>query len=175
MLRTTVTVSSESAYDAVSTRSESLYSPPTSSYSSYSSTFPSDLDMEFQRIRVGDVSDYSAQQGITTVDPNSFGPLPPTPPRSPPVHNAKPYDKPYQTRTSYSDYTPARRSSISSDYYAFGYNQAIAQSTVSPSHISAQLPVVSSLSQVGQRDADPRRKYKCTTCPRGKLLPTARP
>ncbi|TFK76801.1 hypothetical protein BDN72DRAFT_753990 [Pluteus cervinus] len=161
----TITVSSESLYDSLSSHSDSLYTSPHSSYDSNYS-FPLDLEMDFQRIRVDAVADFGTPQ-LGTMDPNSFGPLPPTPPRSPPVpvtHGAKPYEKSYPARTSYSDYTPGRRNSVSSDYY-FAYNSPLAQATVSPSHISAHLPLVPTIPAVGQ-SADPRRKYKCTTCPR---------
>lgn len=162
------TVASESAYDSVSSRSESFYNYPRSSYhptSNYS--FPVDLEMDFQRIAVGDYN--GSQNIIDSTDPSSFGALPPTPPRSPHhTHpNGKLFEKTFETRGSFSDYGPARRSS-SSDYY---YNHGHPGRTVSPGHVSGhQLPIVPSISLVHPTDdykGDPRKKYKCNVCPRG--------
>lgn len=173
----TITASSESAYD--SSRSESFYNYPNSPYAQTNYSFPLDLEMDFQRIRVdhSNVSDYGAsapQQ--TTVDPNSFGALPPTPPRSPPVAS------PYEHRSSFSDYGGARpnRMNVSppTDYYAQLNYGTGTQTTVSPSHVTSQLPIIPSVpssvpharSLRGIDDEskdDPRKKYKCTACPRG--------
>lgn len=163
----TITVSSESAYDSLSSRSESFYNYPNSPYASTNYSFPLDLEMNFNRIRVD--SDYATQ---ATVDPNSFGALPPTPPRSPPM--ASPFDQ----RSSFSDYGGSRpgrlNTSAASDYYAhLGYGTG-AQTTVSPSHMTSQLPIVSPVSHTrslrGVDDdskEDARKKYKCNSCPRG--------
>jgi hypothetical protein len=175
----TITVSSESAYDSLSSHSESFYNYPQSPYpSNYS--FPLDLEMDFQRIRVDSVADYTISQNLNaleaTVDPTSFGALPPTPPRSPPTHPpSKPYEKAYESRTSFSDYGPPTRNSVSPEYYSqLNYNAAaMAQSTVSPSHISTQLPVVPSIPHSDDNyKGDSRKKYKCTACPRGKYFPS---
>ncbi|KAK0233327.1 hypothetical protein EDD18DRAFT_1121539 [Armillaria luteobubalina] len=130
----------ESSYD-------SAYEYPASNYS-----FPLDLEMDFQRIRVDALSDYSP----ANVDPNSFGSLPPTPPLSPPSAAAKQY----VARTSYSDYGPPSRSA--------GYYYSMGQATVSPSHISTQLPVVPNVPpiRVDDHKQDPRKKYQCPSCPR---------
>lgn len=178
-----ITVSSESTYDAVSLLSEPFCSPHHSSYSAVEPSAPLDLDldldldleMDLQRsMRLDDYSQQSILGAMAPVDPSAYGAMPPTPPRSPPVaHGGKPYDKHYSGRTAFSDYTPARRTSVSSpDYYSpFGYPPSLAQATISPTHISTQLPLVPSHSTVSQqRDTDPRRKYKCTTCPRGMLF-----
>jgi hypothetical protein len=168
----TITVSSESAYDSLSSRSESFYNYPQSPFDSSNYSFPLDLEMDFQRIRVDGVSDYGGVNSqnssalVATVDPNSFGTLPPTPPHSPPLATAKAFD-----RTSFSDYTPSRiNNSTASDYYGhLSYNSdALAHSTVSPSHVSHQLPMVPSLVSGRPNDdrADARKKYKCTACPR---------
>ena len=176
----TITVSSES-YESLSSHSDSLYDQL--SYYSPSNIAPTqllDLDMEFSRVRVG--SEYStAQSNISllneTNDPTSFGTLPPTPPRSPqtdlPIDSdsSKVFEKPYITRTSYSDYCPPRRSSTSSsDYYPhLAYTSSLGHTSISPLHISAQLqtiaPVTSQTAE--EQKGDPRKKYRCTACPRG--------
>ncbi|RDB29403.1 hypothetical protein Hypma_015208 [Hypsizygus marmoreus] len=153
--------SESSAQDSLSYYSESFSSPP----SNYSFCID---DMDFQQIRVDDYS--SAQSNLSVMDtagdPTSFGALPPTPPRSPaaPLPNV---GKTFGSRTSFSDYSPPKRRSISSDYYSqSGYNMAIA-STVSPSHISNTLSVIASTPRgVDEYKGDPRKKYKCTACPR---------
>ena len=170
----TFTVSSES-YDSRSSHSESIYNEPftAGSNSDDDQLFDfADLDMDFQRVRVGG-SDYSAVQPSInmlddTTDPTSFGTLPPTPPRSPPTQmNAT---KAYIARTSYSDYGAHRRSSTtSSDYYGQLYSPS--HPTVSPLHISTQLPTAASLQQpVEDSKGDPRKRYQCNACPRGSCL-----
>jgi len=173
----TITVSSES-FESLSSHSDSLYEQL--SYYSPSNITPNhllDLDMEFSRVRVG--SEYStAQSNISlldeTNDPTSFGTLPPTPPRSPtlPVDSdsSTGFEKPYIPRTSYSDYCPPKRNSTSSsDYYShLGYTPSLGHSSVSPLHLSAQLPTVTSATpQPVEESKDPRKKYRCTACPRG--------
>lgn len=159
-----ITFSSESS----SQDTFSCYSEPTSTYS-----FPLDVDMDFQRIHV---DDFPGPQSSLPVldDPRSFGTLPPTPPRSPQIQlttTAKSFEKPYVSRTSFSDYSPpTKRNSISSDYYNhLSYNTGlVAQSTISPSHISTSSPVIPSTTRVVEElKGDPRKKYKCPVCPRG--------
>ncbi|KAF8807263.1 hypothetical protein BYT27DRAFT_7097950 [Phlegmacium glaucopus] len=173
----TITVSSES-FESLSSHSDSFYEQL--SYYSPSNISPKhllDLDMEFSRVRVG--SEYSiAQSNISlldeTNDPTCFGTLPPTPPRSPTVpidsDSSKVFEKPYIPRSSYSDFCPPRRNSTSSsDYYShLGFTPSLAHSSVSPLHISAQLPTVTSVTPqpVEESKGDPRKKYRCTACPR---------
>ncbi|KAF9015017.1 hypothetical protein BDQ17DRAFT_1385834 [Cyathus striatus] len=171
----TITVSSESAYDSLSTRSESYYNHPTSPHPSSNYSFPLDLEMDFQRVRVE--SEYSATHPSAlslmddSIDPTSFGPLPPTPPRSPhvPMTSHKPYEKSFP-RSSYSDYGPPRRSSMSQqDYYQIGFSAPAMGPTVSPLHVSPQLSTVpvQQQAQIGEEyKGDPRKKYKCPSCPR---------
>ncbi|KAG6910574.1 hypothetical protein DXG01_009525 [Tephrocybe rancida] len=140
-----ITQSSESsAHDTLSFYSEPFHSPQTD----YS------FSMDFNRICVDDFTT-SDEFGQTT-DPTSFGPLPPTPPRSPP---AKPYDKPFVTRRSISEYDPSKRNaSISSDFYTqLGFAPP---PTISPSRISSSAIIPA------QEKGDPRKKYKCQNCPR---------
>jgi len=164
----TITVSSES-YDSVSSHSDSFYNEKLSPFSSSANTDDQvfdfgDLDMDFQRVRVG--SDYGAVQPSINMMDGDFGGLPPTPPRSPPTQMTG--SKVYSHRTSYSDYGPPRRASASSsDYYGrMGYNPS--HSTVSPLHISTQLPAVPSVASqsIDDSKSDPRKKYKCSACPR---------
>lgn len=175
----TITVSSESAYETLSTRSESFYNFSDSSYPATDCSFPLDLEMDFQRARIGGsgCSDYggSAVQGNNnlpvTVDPSTFGSLPLSP-RSAPLPAAETAFK----RTSYSDYggatrIPAVPKSTTADFYGLGF---IGADTVSPSNM-AQLsttasPVPQARSIRGVEDQskeDPRKKYQCPTCPRG--------
>lgn len=167
----TITVSSESTYDSLSTHSESFYNYPHSPYAQTNYSFPIDLEMDFQRIRVAAGSDYgvSAPQQ-TTVDPNSFGALPATPPRSPPT--SSPYE---HQRSSFSDYGGVRSARVhpANDYYnplAYGSS---AHSSVSPSHVHSQSPgshppAPRSLRGVEDDRDDGRKKYRCSACPRGK-------
>ncbi|EGO02732.1 hypothetical protein SERLA73DRAFT_176077 [Serpula lacrymans var. lacrymans S7.3] len=178
----TITVSSESAYDSLSSHSESFYNYPSSPYSSTNYSFPLDLEMDFQRIRVeGGVSDYggvsvtpptSGARPIT-VDPNSFSALPPTPSPQPPL--SVPAAESAFDQSTFSDFaeTNARvNSSASPDYYAqLGYNVGVSnQTTISPSNVS-QFPVAS-VPQTRTRPVeddikdDPRKRYKCVSCPR---------
>ncbi|THV06067.1 hypothetical protein K435DRAFT_773547 [Dendrothele bispora CBS 962.96] len=173
----TITVSSESAsaYDSYSAHSESLYNYPQSPYAASNYSFPLELEMDFQRIRVDPVADYannhaSQVNSLDAVDPSAFGSLPPTPPRSPPNH-AQAGAKVYTGRSSFSDYGPPSRNSISHDYYSqvnYGATHLNAP-TVSPVHVNSQLPVVPSIPLVASPEefkGDPRKKYKCTICPR---------
>lgn len=171
----------DSAYESSSTRSESAYNPPSpnsgSTYSYSGSTYSSAYELDAMALDFQHgvcVDDYTTQPTINvndSVDPISFGPLPPTPPRSPPapVSAAKPYP-----RTSYSDYGPARRSSMTTDLYPqITFNSPMGgHSTVSPISISAQLPAQQPILRPmmdGQK-VDPRKKYRCSHCPRGNLL-----
>ncbi|KAH0590345.1 hypothetical protein H2248_000502 [Termitomyces sp. 'cryptogamus'] len=135
-----VTQSSESsAHDNLS-----FYSEP---HTAYSDAFS--YDMDFSRICVHDYPTMPPD------DPNSFGPLPPTPPHSP---------KAFLTRSSFSDYAPpSKHTDISPDFFSqLGFaTPTIAQPTVSPSNIST-VQVIS----VAQEKGDPRKKYKCQNCPR---------
>lgn len=171
----------DSAYESSSTRSESAYNPPSpnpgSTYSYAGSTYSSAYELEamaldFQGVCVDDYTTQSSINSHDSVDPMSFGPLPPTPPRSPPapMSAAKPY-----ARASYSDYGPPRRSSMTADIYPqITFNPAPigGHSTVSPINISTQLPqvqpsMIQARSIIDQQKADPRKKYKCSHCPRG--------
>ena len=173
----TITVSSESAYETLSSHSESFYNFSDSSYQPANCSFPLDLEMDFQRVRVSNsgCSDYSTSAAMqsnnslpVTVDPSAFGALPVSPRSSPADHSFK--------RTSYSDYggasrIPAVPKSSSADYYGLGYLGT--DHGVSPNTMS-QLPIPSTVPQAravrgldDQSKEDPRKKYQCPTCPRG--------
>jgi len=157
-----ITLSSESsAHDNLSFYSEPFHSPQTN----YSFSLE---EMDFQRIRVDDFSSSQSPLSVldSTSDPTSFGPLPPTPPRSPP---AKAFEKPYIPRSSFSDYGPSKRNSVSSDFYSqLGFTPGLAQSTISPSHISPSpsVPSTPRMNDEHTNKGDPRKKYKCSACPR---------
>lgn len=162
-------ISSESA-----SQYSSIYNYARTSYSSNNnySPFPLGLEMELQRFKFDPVADYTGVQstdvgGDPSVDPNSFGALPPTPPRSPATRTLN-NPKGYPVRSSFSDYGPSTRSP---EYYSpVNYTSPMGQPTVSPSHVTTQLPVVPSISLLHPADdykGDPRKKYKCHVCPRG--------
>ncbi|KAI6153347.1 hypothetical protein BKA82DRAFT_665352 [Pisolithus tinctorius] len=175
----TITASSESAYETLSSRSESFYNFSDSSYPTTNCPFPLDIEMDFQRIRVTNsgCSEYGTSAAVqanpnnmpVTVDPSAFGALPISPrssPTAPVDHSVK--------RASYSDYGGASRiaavpRSSTADFYlsCMGTDPAVSQSGMS------QLAVTPCLSQSRavrsseehSRD-DPRKKYQCPTCPR---------
>ena len=139
-----ITRSSESsAQDTLSYYSEPFHSP----LSNYS------FDMDFHKIHVDDSLSLLE-------DHTSFGALPPTPPRSPPT-----LSKAMVPRTSYSDYSPHTRDSVF--FNPLGYSPTT-QSTIAPSYIST--PVPSTPLAHDESLADPRKKYKCPSCPRGKYI-----
>lgn len=171
----TITVSSES-YDSLSSHSESFYNEQIDTQFANIPLDPNqlfDLDlngMDFSRVHVG--SEYSAVLLDETSDPASFGALPPTPPRSPPVpmHSAKANFAP----RAYSDYTPAapRRSSTASSEYYTHPSYAHAHSSISPMHQSPTMPTVASVAPqpFDEFKGDPRKKYRCDRCPRGESI-----
>lgn len=172
----TITASSESAYETLSSRSESFYNFSDSSYSTTNCSFPLDLEMDFQRVRVAN-SDYgtsAAVQGNTnnipvTVDPSAFGALPLSPrssPTAPVDHSIK--------RASYSDYgsashIPAVPRSATADFYlsCMGADPTVSQSGMSSLPVtSCVLPSRAVRGLEEQSKDDPRKKYQCPTCPR---------
>ncbi len=168
----TITVSSDS-YDTLSSHSESFYNEPVTSKLNDSDNCLFDfneLGMDFQRVGVG--SDYASMNIMDdATDPTSFGTLPPTPPTSPPtaMNIPKAFEKPYTHRNSYSDCGAPRRRSMttSSDYYpSILYTSSHGHPTVSPCHISNPLPTITPIPPL-EEARDPRKKYKCTACPRG--------
>ncbi|TFK23093.1 hypothetical protein FA15DRAFT_489215 [Coprinopsis marcescibilis] len=161
---TTSAFSESSGSEDIFSDVSSFYGPPTSAPENID--IFSQIGMGFQRVAVG--SDYGAPQSklLHEDDPTSFGRLPPTPPRSPAMQD-KSLSKQFHMRSSYSDYGPPRRSSTSSDYFSH-LDFTLGQGTVSPLHISTQLPRVSTPTMPVEDDGknDPRKKYKCANCPR---------
>lgn len=171
----------DSAYESSSNHSESAYNPPSpnsgSIYSYAGSTYSSTYELEAMALdfQAACVEDYTMQSTISvndSVDPTSFGPLPPTPLRSSPAISAM---KPY-ARTDYSDYASSRRSSITSELYPqipFNPGPMGGHSTVSPISISSHLPhqlqqpMMQARTLLDDHKADPKKKYKCSHCPRG--------
>jgi hypothetical protein len=150
----TFTVSSESAYESLSSQSESLYRSSYSQASYAASDFSFPLDMDFDRIRLDTMSEYGSSYGgsaynvpqPTAVDLDAavgFG-LPPSPPYSP--------DSPKPRQESFSDYESP-----------FTANPAASPNmSISPS--------ASLTPELEDKDTDPRKKYKCNVCPRGLCL-----
>ncbi|KAF6766237.1 hypothetical protein DFP72DRAFT_1057404 [Ephemerocybe angulata] len=143
---TTSGVSDSNSEDIFSDIS-SFYNQSTTSQtsSSVSPTFDfNQIQMDFQRVR-----------------------LPPTPPRSPPVPMSA-ANKGFPIRSSLSDYAPPRRSSAGDIFSQMGFPSSLGQNTVSPLHLSTRLPPLSSPSMASDDyKGDPRKKYKCPSCPRG--------
>jgi len=170
------TITSSDSCDTTSTHSEYLYNEPSTRANDPDNRLFdfSDLDMDFQRVSVG--SDYAAVQSTLgmideSTDHSPFAPI--SPPTSPPtsMNVPKVFDKSYNPhRSSYTDYSPSRRKpfTTTSDYYpSMGYSPQ-SHPTVSPSHISSQLPNITAPPVAEVRDL--RKKYKCTACPRGSLF-----
>ncbi|KAF7339965.1 MED6-domain-containing protein [Mycena venus] len=165
-----ITASSESAYDSLSSYSESFYNYPHSPQPPSNYSFPLDLEMDFQRIRVdAATSEYAAAQASSdaaAANRVSFG----TSAAPDTTRSTKPYTKAYTSRTTFSDYGPSTRPSVPVDLYSqlnFN-NQTLAGPTVSPSHISTQLPTIPAgqMAHVPEEEdykgGDARKKYKCS-------------
>ncbi|KAJ7899970.1 hypothetical protein B0H14DRAFT_3123829 [Mycena olivaceomarginata] len=169
-----ITASSESAYDSLSSYSESFYNYPHSPQPPSDYSFPLDLEMDFQRIRVeAATSEYAAAQASSDAaapDRMSFG----TSGAPDMARSTKPYTKAYNSRATFSDYGPStRRPSVAVDLYSqLNFNSPLAAPTVSPSHLSTQLPTIpagSQMAHVSEEEdykGDGRKKYKCSACPR---------
>jgi len=93
-----------------------------------------------------------------TLDSTSFGALPPSPPNLPPAR---------AMRKAQSDYNP-RGAGMARQGHQVRYSASGAQSTVSPHHLSPQLPSVPSVLSVqdaGETETgDGRRKHQCPNC-----------
>ncbi|KAJ7042603.1 hypothetical protein C8F04DRAFT_1219229 [Mycena alexandri] len=175
--RSNITASSESAYDSLSSYSESFYNYPHSPQPPSNYSFPLDLEMDFQRIRVDAASEYAAAQARESdaaADRMSFGAT--AAPDIQTSRSTKPYTKAYETRTTFSDYGPSTRrpsTTIPVDLYSqLNFNNPpLAGPTVSPSHISTQLPTIPAgqMAHVPEEEdykGDGRKKYRCSACPR---------
>ncbi|KAJ8456028.1 hypothetical protein ONZ45_g18828 [Pleurotus djamor] len=139
----TITVSSESAYDTQTTYSSENYFYAGSAYTPTTYSSLSEMDMS-----------------PPPLIPRRLGPCRSLLQRAPPAP-AHSVGKVYIPR-SYSDYTPSTRNA---EYFST-YRQ---QPTVSPNHLSTPLPAVTALHTPPSDDAaltDPRRKFKCTVCSR---------
>jgi hypothetical protein len=165
----TITASSESAYDTLSNYSESFYNHPHSPYASTQYSFPLDLEMDFQRIRVDPHARpdqyHTARPHIDgRNDPLSFGALPPTPPRSPAIRSqSRAFHKPYD-RSAFSDYSPAKREYQYNMSSLAAHHQHQDRTPATPVPLVPSIPM---LSAIDESKADPRKKYKCNQCPRG--------
>ena len=164
----TFTVSSESTYD-------SGYSDALSSYhssNSPSSAYDPELDAEMQRLLTtnfpdnGSVygSDYQPRSSHASVSIPTMG-----------VFGNTSVPASAFPRGSSSDYEPVTHhrvpTSASSDYYPQSYP---VQATVSPATVSTSLSVPSQASSLGTSSlkadtaSDPKKKYACPNCSRGK-------
>ncbi|TFY83318.1 hypothetical protein EWM64_g696 [Hericium alpestre] len=156
-------ITTSSDFDTTSITSYSQYQYPSPAYTG---SHYSGLDMEFSAVRVSS-SDYGMLDSMGTFgargypgvgaqgyNSTTFGTLPPSPPNSPPAR-ALPRAR--------SDYSPV--SSIGQHIRFSG------QSTVSPHHLSPQLPTVPSVLPVASvpesddgSSSDSRRKHQCPSC-----------
>ncbi|EIM83485.1 uncharacterized protein STEHIDRAFT_123901 [Stereum hirsutum FP-91666 SS1] len=188
----TITVSSESAYDGFSTASESFYnfplSPANYAGSSYSS-YP--LEMDFSGVRIG--SDYGAMDRAVPQqrryqpagDMTSFGALPPSPPISPPVRYAPKAHSDYNPGSMHHSHTQAHPHTQHSRHPSLRYpvsgstagyissSHSASPHSVSPTNVSPQLPTVPPIPPVlSVQDAtelelgQSRRKHQCPQCNR---------
>ena len=158
------TTSSDSAYDTVSIHSGSFYNYPNSPYPPSAFLY---ADMELGQVHPRGGSDYGSNATLSTMDsgadPTSFGPLPPTPPRSP-INSSRSYAAP----TCFSDYS-ATSGSVGSEYFAsleFGPT-SMNHPTVSPMNVSTRTlgPAPTGI----EDKMDPRRKHRCPKCARGEI------
>ncbi|KAF8350196.1 hypothetical protein F5887DRAFT_877323 [Amanita rubescens] len=161
------TSSSDSAYDTVSTRSESFYNYPNSPYPPSSFSY---VDMDLGQVHPRGGSEYACSATLSTMDnaadPTSFGPLPPTPPRSPINSANKVFDRSYANSTCFSDYSGAS-GPVASEYFSsleFGAS-GMSHPTVSPLNVSTRTlgPTTTAMEE---HKMDPRRKHKCSKCTR---------
>lgn len=172
------TASSESAsvYDSVYGENLSSYSynthSPSSQYSASSYALTSEeIDMDFTRL------------GLDLVPPtDSFVTMP-----SPGSDHSSPGSLTLSspaTRGSFSDYEPSNQirvtSSSMSDYYpSQRYPFGASPATISPANVSSQLPGAPQTPNMPRGpksesgiSCDPKRKYPCPSCPRGKFFYT---
>jgi len=165
------TTSSDSAYDTVSTHSESFYNYPASPYSPTSFPHNLDLDMDLNQVHTGGGSEYGGSVALSALDhandPTSFGALPPTPPRTPIATNKIYNNRSYANTSCFSDYSPGSSTVGTDQFFAsieFG-NTHVNHSTVAPMNVStgslAPAPTV-----LEDQKLDPRRKHKCLKCTR---------
>ncbi|KDQ54787.1 hypothetical protein JAAARDRAFT_102683, partial [Jaapia argillacea MUCL 33604] len=159
----TITVSSESAYESLSSRSESFYNYPNSpQYTASNYSFPLDnLDMSFQKFNVDNTSDYGAVSAaqLATLDALASLSSSPSPGSSPAAAPPSAFEGGiYDRRASYSDYEPSMQS-------------ALATTTASPklptvSAVSLLPPITNRAAVKEEQLDDPRKKYPCPTCSR---------
>jgi hypothetical protein len=169
----TITVSSESTYDSISSASDYLYNLPASPYagSNYSASNYSfgGLDMEFQNIRVNNDSEYglNLSQTVNSIDPNSFGilPSPSTSPALPASFSRKHH---FRSQSDYGAISRVNEDFISPTSFDPNLLQSRLVTMDSPPSSSPSPPRIPSMLHGRSQDdnGDPRRKYKCSQCPR---------
>ncbi|KAF8640508.1 hypothetical protein AX17_000170 [Amanita inopinata Kibby_2008] len=165
-----LTASSDSAYDTVSTLSDSFCNYPNSPYSPSTFSF-ADLDMDLNQVHARGGSDYGGAAALNpidnTSDPTSFGTLPPTPPRSP-IITTKTYERSYVGASCFSDYSTSSGPVTAEHYFnQLDYATAnITHPTVSPLNVSGRTLGPLSVSTVEEHKLDSRKKHKCPKCPR---------
>lgn len=179
----TLSSDSASAYDSGYNETESVYTTYSQSHSELSALYEQ-FTMNFQTLGVVD-SDNSVYSAPSPISPHG----------SPNGMNVAYSPSSFSHRGSFSDYEPARMRvppSSTSDYYPqvhvpVKYSSPVLQATVSPANVSTQLPnvqgmqsaVVASQHHHEKQEhllrtgttRDPKRKYQCPNCPRGKRFP----
>lgn len=174
------TTDSDSAYnDSFSNHSSSLYSPSSAFGSAPSSNLPFEFDLNFSKINMENLSDYSAQEFSEFTAAFGFDSYASSPDDSPSLPTYTPRDarSDYEPQglsvvapmlTSISEYTPSAGVKIERPVVR---RQATLtpSSTVSPPATSPE-PYISSVGkeEIKLVSEDPKKKYQCPNCPRGR-------
>lgn len=173
------TADSDSAYnDSFSNHSGSIYSPSSSFGSAPSSNVPFEFDLDFSKISMENLSEYSAQEINELSAAFGFDSYSSSPDESPSMPTYTPRD----TRSDYepqslsvvgpmlsslSDYTPSTGVKIERPVVR---RQATLtpSSTVSPPATSPEPYLPTALKEeIKMVSDDPKKKYQCPNCPRG--------
>lgn len=178
------TADSDSAYnDTFSNHSGSIYSPSSAFGSTPSSNLPFDFDLDFSKINMENLSEYSAQEFSEFTAAFGFDSYSSSPDDSPSM-------PPYTPRDTRSDYEPQGLSVVapmltSISEYSPSTGAKIERpivrrqatltpsSTVSPPATSPEpyLPTARK-EEIKLVSDDPKKKYQCPNCPRGQYCVT---
>lgn len=162
-----ITASSESAYETLSSYSESLnnYSNSSPGYNAVEHNYPVDLNIDFGKFTV-DTNDLNSTN-LALMDPT----------RDAPAYSGLQYDRSGQVYDAGYDVSATRSTYSASS----GYVPVPGSSTVAPSHIvnssvhAANSESPKSSSDGGHAhnnsDGDPRKKYACPNCTRCMFSP----
>ena len=172
------TADSDSAYnDSFSNHSSSIYSPGPAFGSTPSSNLPFDFDLDFSKINMENLSEYSAHDISEFSAAFGFDSYSSSPDNSPsmPAYTSRDTRSDYEPPlsvvgpmlTSMSEYTPS--SGVKLERPIVRRQATLTpSSTVSPPATSPE-PYVSSVhnEEIKLVSDDPKKKYQCPNCPRG--------